>query len=106
MKTKLVLGGLAAIAIAGCDDGTPTQTDGTAPPPAQRRVCGTVELHDDERAVVDTAVARKITETPAAPTTERNVNVYVHVIHLSDGTGGNVTSQMISDQIAVLNSAY
>lgn len=110
MKTKVVLGGLVAgIAMVGCDDGT--STDEPAPPApeatsVERRVCGTADLPLIERTEVDTAVARKMTEMPAAPTAEKNVNVYFHVIHMSDGTDGNVTQGMIDDQVTVLNAAF
>ena len=108
VRTKVTMGLLlAGFAVAGCDSGT---TDDVVPEPEpvseQRRVCGTADLSDAERAIVDQATARKMGELAAAPGVTRNVNVYFHVIHNSDGTGGDVTSQMIDAQVQVLNAAF
>jgi hypothetical protein len=41
-----------------------------------------------------------------AATAPAQINVYVHRIHASNGTGGQVSTTQINDQIKILNDAY
>jgi hypothetical protein len=67
------------------------------------RGCATKDLDDLTKAVVEQELAARGDVSYAGGTT---INVYVHRIHASNGSGGNVTAQQINDQIAVLNAAY
>jgi hypothetical protein len=73
--------------------------------------CSTIEPSDVEKARIETEIsAHLIGTTPGVSRqalTGGAINVYAHVIN--NGTGianGDVTTQMISDQISVLNAAY
>jgi len=72
--------------------------------------CGTRPATDEEVAAVDRHAAEvRFSRTRAglAPAVSTGViNVYLHIIHASDGTGGDVSSKMVNDQIRVLNNAY
>jgi hypothetical protein len=62
--------------------------------------CATDELYDDEMEAIEKFALR-----PTA--TGGVVNVYFHVINKGTGTSnGDITSQMITDQMTVLNNAY
>jgi hypothetical protein len=70
-------------------------------------VCGTRDLDDDTAAAVE-EYTRRILDRAGDNflTASHVIPVYFHRIHDSNGTGGVVTSQQISDQMNVLNSAY
>ena len=75
--------------------------------------CGTKELSDTEKAAVEQQVAKHMeaarqggTVTSAA-VTGGVINVYFHVINQGTGTSnGDISAQMITDQMNVLNAAY
>ena len=73
--------------------------------------CGTRELTDSRKNVVDAEVlehqAKAVSGAALAAVSGGTIDVYFHVIN--NGTGianGDVTDQMITDQMAVLNAAY
>ena len=73
--------------------------------------CSTIEPSDLEKARIETEIsAHLMGSRPGVArqaVTSGTINVYVHVIN--NGTSvaqGNVSDQMISDQLAVLNAAY
>ena len=73
------------------------------------RVCGTdhnpVKITSMEWDFAERLAARK--DEPGIDVTGGTINVYFHVINKGTGTAnGDVTSQMINDQMAVLNSAF
>jgi hypothetical protein len=71
--------------------------------------CATRDLSDAEIARADQDIAARQAEVQAGEAiaaTGGVINVYFHVINKGTGiANGDVTSQMISDQIAVLNAA-
>jgi hypothetical protein len=72
--------------------------------------CGTHELSLQEQAAVESAIAAKVASAKAggpANVTGGTIPVYFHVVNKGTGiANGDVTDQMIADQIAVLNAAY
>jgi hypothetical protein len=76
--------------------------------------CGTKDLSDTEKAAVEQQVAKHMeaarqggTVTSAATVTGGVINVYFHVINQGTGTSnGDISAQMITDQMNVLNAAY
>jgi hypothetical protein len=72
--------------------------------------CGTVHpsLFEREQVAIELDErSRQAVSGGAAMVTGGTINVYFHVINKGTGTSnGDVTSQMISDQIAVLNNAF
>ena len=70
-------------------------------------VCGTRDLDDDTADAVE-EYTRRVLERAGDNflTASRVIPVYFHVIHRSNGTGGEVTSQQISSQLTVLNNAF
>ena len=72
------------------------------------RLCGTE--HDPKKiAKAEMDFASRMEELknyPEMAVTSGTINVYFHVITASGGTTGNVSDQMINDQMAVLNAAY
>jgi hypothetical protein len=68
------------------------------------RGCATLDLPESE--IIADAELMAAYEDLAFITASRVIPVYVHVIHASNGSGGNVTSQQISNQISVLNAAF
>lgn len=76
------------------------------------RVCGTVELSEKDRALIDEHVASRtesmrvagmVTDRAAGSVT---VPVYFHVIRNSAGTAGNLTTAQLDSQLKVLNDSY
>jgi hypothetical protein len=72
------------------------------------RGCATHELTDFEKDSVEAEISAYIVEPGLTPRfAPATVNVYFHVINKGTGTAnGDITSQMINDQINVLNAAY
>ncbi|MBI4888663.1 MAG: zinc metalloprotease [Acidobacteria bacterium] len=71
--------------------------------------CMTREPGEEERGRIDDAVRRHLAmrQQLGLAFATATVNVYVHVINQGAGVAnGDVTSQMITDQIGVLNAAY
>jgi hypothetical protein len=67
--------------------------------------CGMRVPGDQELAEVESLLAsRRARGAPSKPTAP--INVYVHVIHASNGSGGAVSNAQIDAQIGVLNDAY
>jgi hypothetical protein len=71
-------------------------------------VCGTKDVDPATLELVEAYSARMVERANASPylTASHVIPVYWHRIHASNGTGGAVSSQQISDQIAVLTAAY
>jgi hypothetical protein len=119
----------AAVAVAGCyadsteideseagerGDGVSNNTN----PNAAFNRCSTKELNDQQKADVEAKVAAHAVAaqkgtgtggdpTPAVTVTGGTINVYFHVINKGSGvSNGDITAQMISDQMNVLNAAY
>ena len=76
--------------------------------------CGTRELSDTEKAAVEAHV-QKVKEdaakqgggTPVPEVSGGTINVYFHVINKGTGiSNGDISAQMITDQMNVLNAAY
>ena len=65
--------------------------------------CSTREPSARELAMVD---AQLTSHGSSDLSRSHVIAVYVHRIHASNGTGGNVTQQQILDQLGVLNNAY
>ncbi|KYF70142.1 peptidase [Sorangium cellulosum] len=77
-----------------------------AAPAPLRRTCGTVELSDMEKEEVELFVRSRV---PAGFTAGTSVVIPVHVHVINKGSGlsnGDVTDEMITKQIEVLNAAY
>ncbi len=72
--------------------------------------CGTHELTLDEQNAVESAIAAKVASAKAggpSNVTGGTIPVYFHVINKGTGiANGDITNQMITDQINVLNAAY
>jgi hypothetical protein len=87
---------------------SPTVAAANASTSLDRRGCATVEPGLVERiSLMEELQARwdvRLAKPPAAGGS--SVDVYFHVIHRSDGSGGDVTDDQIADQLRVLNSAY
>ena len=70
-------------------------------------VCGTRDLDDATAGAVEDYTRRILEKSPSGFLTSSHViPVWVHVIRNSSGTGGNVTSQQINNQLKVLNDAF
>jgi hypothetical protein len=89
-------------------DFLPLSTDKS---PSGHVKCGTRELTDSRKNAVDAEVlehqAKAVSGAALAAVSGGTIDVYFHVIN--NGTGianGDVTDQMITDQMAVLNAAY
>jgi hypothetical protein len=76
--------------------------------------CGTRDLSDTEKSAIEAHV-QKVKEdaakgnggTPVPEVSGGTVNVYFHVINKGSGiSNGDVSAQMITDQMNVLNAAY
>lgn len=87
--------------------------------PVQYHRCNTRELSETEILAIDFEVAQFMAKTkqstqqkPGAGSTPQavtggTINVYFHVINNGSGiSNGDITTQMINDQINVLNAAY
>jgi hypothetical protein len=105
-----VLGGAALFACTPDDSSTVVNDHdipGKGADPSWKRGCATQDLSDVRMAEVDQEIADFVATHPhtqAAAGT--NINVYWHRIHASNGSGGNVTSTQINQQISVLTNAY
>jgi hypothetical protein len=88
------------------------EDDGDIDPNARVRTCGTKEISEKDRALIDEQVASRTEGMRAAGmVTDRaagsvTVNVYFHVIRNSAGTGGNLTTAQLDSQLKVLNDSY
>jgi hypothetical protein len=118
----LVLGVAAAAAIAaGVTVATPNAAaaveqgqgqerrseQGNANAQGPQLVCGTRDLDDDTAAAVEEYTRRVLDRSGDNFLTASHViPVYFHRIHASNGTGGVVTSQQISNQMSILNAAF
>ncbi len=73
--------------------------------------CSTIEPSEVEKARIETEIGVNLHVGPAGVSrqavTGGVVNVYFHVVNNGSGIGnGDTTSQMITDQMSVLNAAY
>ncbi|MEA2551863.1 MAG: hypothetical protein QOJ65_39 [Fimbriimonadaceae bacterium] len=68
--------------------------------------CGTRMPDAATQDSIERYVNQKVASMSAAPLAPGTVQVYVHRIHASDGSGGVVSAAQINDQINVLNAAY
>jgi hypothetical protein len=90
----------------------PKDDDGDVDPNARVRTCGTKELSEQDRALIDEQVKSRTERMAAAGmVTDRaagsvTVNVYFHVIRNSAGTAGNLTTAQLDSQLKVLNDSY
>lgn len=88
------------------------EDDGDDNPQAGGRVCGTVELSEKDRALIDEQVNSRMERMAAAGmATDRaagsvTIKVYFHVIRNSAGTQGNLTTAQLDNQLKVLNDSY
>ncbi len=100
---------ISSVSCANTDDGTElgvNDSDNTqAFDPGTNRGCATADLTATELAA-DQEVMAQYAGTTIERAVGQTINVYVHVIHKSDGTGGSATTQQIADQIAVMNASY
>jgi len=70
-------------------------------------VCGTRDLDPDTADAVEEYTRRVLARSgDTFLTASHNIPVYIHRIHASNGSGGVVTSQQVSDQMNILNSAF
>ncbi|HRI51625.1 MAG TPA: zinc metalloprotease [Pseudomonadota bacterium] len=114
-----LLGTTFALAVAttgfGCGEGEQFNVDEVVQDSSEIRApsglirCSQKDLSDAQRAAVDSEVNSVMAQrtTLAAAVTGGTINVYFHVIN--NGTGianGDITDQMIQDQMNVLNAAY
>ena len=71
------------------------------------RRCSTVMPDEEEMAAIEAQLALASDARFGALATGGTINVYFHVINKGTGiSNGDVTAQMIADQISVLNAAY
>jgi hypothetical protein len=113
-KQKLVLVLSVCLPLVACADGDESQVindheiAGVQEPgsSAVHRGCATVEPTPQAMARVDQEVADFLAAQGDVAYALAPVSVYVHRIHDANGTGGVVTAQQVSDQIAILNAAY
>jgi len=121
-RWSFAIGLLAAPAmVVGCGDEQDSSTSevteadflplSTDKSPSGHVKCGTRELTDSRKNAVDAEVlehqAKAVSGAALAAVSGGTIDVYFHVIN--NGTGianGDVTDQMITDQMAVLNAAY
>ncbi len=69
--------------------------------------CGTRDLDDATAAAAEDYTRRQLDRSLGTFLTASHViPVYFHRIHASNGSGGMVTTQQITDQLAILNSAF
>jgi hypothetical protein len=102
-----------AQSIAETDTALTSNKKEDEPPAGERtRVCGTVELSAQDRALIDQQVNERQAKMAAAGiVTDRaagsvTINVYFHVIRNSAGTAGNLTTAQLDNQLKVLNDSY
>lgn len=122
LSRKLLLSSLVAGSfLVACADG-PTETSSGqqvndtaevhASPNAAFNRCSTRTPSDEEVARVHGEMSRNApggggtTALTAATGSGGTIHVYVHRIHASDGTGGDVSAAQIDQQISILSSAY
>ncbi|MEO8552490.1 MAG: zinc metalloprotease [Kofleriaceae bacterium] len=111
---KLLLASLMSIAIVGCVDADVDQTtsdtedEGIQEPGSATaaRGCATIEPSDERKAEVEQEVSDFMAARGPYEAANAPIQVHVHRIHASNGTGGAVTSSQVSSQISVLNAAY
>jgi len=106
---------VASFLVAGCNETVRTDPNLTpdefqAAAARQVRSCGTENLSEAEIEAVDAEVAEALRMTPtfgAALRSNVNIPVYFHVINQGAGiANGDVPTQQINDQMAVLSAAY
>ena len=89
------------LAPAALQDGTVRKSDGNI------AKCATEHPEDAKADEVLAASDRAAAEAITPNVTGGTINVYFHVINQGTGvSNGDVTSQMITDQITVLNTAF
>jgi hypothetical protein len=98
---------------AGCgSDDIDVTTDREVQAGKAARACGTRTLTDSEAAKVEEHVAQhqasaRAGDPASATVTGGVINVYMHVVNRGTGiSNGDITAQMITDQMNVLNAAY
>lgn len=103
-KTSSAFIGLLSVAFfaIGCG-GSQDPGTGVAAAVPGLRMCGTVDLTLTEQVKVESELA----SYKGALVPGGTINVYWHVIRRGTGVAnGDLTTQMINDQIAILNAAY
>jgi hypothetical protein len=108
MKSSILgIGFALALGIAGCqvegvEGGEELNDIGSEPEATEYSHCGTTELFDDEVEAIEKGMPKDV---PVI--TGGTIPVYFHVIRKGTGvSNGDITSTMISNQMAVLNAAY
>lgn len=112
MKQHLWFVALLGSSLMACAEEGPDNTvndhevEGVQEPGSATRVrgCASVEPSGLERDAIEAVLAER--GDAASLTASHVIPVYVHRIHASNGTGGNVSSQQIDSQLAILNDAY
>jgi hypothetical protein len=101
----IVTTGLVACGSEASEDPNAPESEGVQEPGSSivHRGCATKDLSADE-ILADQAKMAAF-DGISTITASRNIPVYWHIIRSSSGAGG-VTSQQISDSLAVLNAAY
>ena len=102
-----------SVAIVGCVDADVDQTSDTEDEGIQEpgsattaRGCSTLEPSDQRKAEIEQEVSDFMAARGPYEAVNAPIQVHVHRIHASNGTGGGVTSSQINSQISVLNSSY
>lgn len=114
MRRRTLWLGLGVLALAVATGGTTTRAQGQSGRAQQMRpdglgpqlVCGTKDVDPETAQLVEDYSSRMASRIDLALTTSHVIPVYWHRIHASNGSGGAVSSQQITDQINVLNAAY
>jgi hypothetical protein len=109
MRTKTCFALLGGLALAGCVNDTDTDPETLNDNPPWKRGCATVEPSEVAQGLIDQEVHDHMEwlkqNAGPASVTGGTINVYFHIIKNTSGAGG-VSSQMINNQISVLNAAY
>ena len=113
-KAKLLILASLCLPLVACSDEDDSQVINDQEQPGVQepgsatahRGCATVEPSDTAKAQIEDQIAAHMAAHANESAAVGPIAVHVHRIHASNGTGGNVSSQMLSDQINVLNAAY
>ena len=116
MRKAMYWFGVAAVAAATAwATATPTDAQGPSERALQnirpdgagpQLVCGTKDVDPVTADLVEEYSRRIFERIDPQITASKVIPVYWHRIHASDGSGGNVTSTQINNQLMVLNNAY